>query len=59
MRLAVEVSAAGEVQPMGSEQIKLLKELAALKQQGILTEEEFAQEKAAIMTRRPSVSAHV
>ena len=34
---------------IGSEQIEMLKQLAALKDQGILTEEEFAAKKAQIL----------
>jgi len=36
-------------QTIDSEQIELLKQLAALKDQGILTEEEFASKKAQIL----------
>ena len=36
-------------QAMDSEQIELLKQLAGLKDQGILTEEEFAAKKAQIL----------
>ena len=36
-------------QAIDSEQIELLKQLAALKDQGILTEEEFAAKKAQIL----------
>jgi hypothetical protein len=36
-------------QAIGSEQIELLKQLAGLKDQGILTEEEFAAKKAQIL----------
>jgi hypothetical protein len=35
--------------PMGEDKIKLLQDLAGLKDQGILTEEEFAAQKAKIL----------
>ena len=35
--------------PAGEDRIEKLKDLAALKEQGVLTEEEFASEKARIL----------
>jgi len=35
--------------PAGADRVEQLKELAALKEQGVLTDEEFAQEKARIL----------
>ena len=47
---AVEVAALED----GRKKVEKLKELAALKEQGILTEEEFAQQKAAILAPPPA-----
>ena len=53
-RAAAKMKTSGDAKTktMRTEQIKLLKELATLKEQGILTQEEFNQEKAAVLSSR-------